>query len=105
MADLSKQQDASTATASSNGNVVEDTPMTDRAEVTTIEIKEEPTTFLDYDLIKKKEPEEDTIDKSILHVEEPHHMFDDVDGPEYVDEDYEGLTEVDGVDHFICGGV
>jgi len=67
-------------------------------------IKEDVASFLVYELIKKEEPEDDTIDKLFLNVPEPNHMFDDVDGPEYVDKDYEGLAEVDGVDYFICGG-
>lgn len=31
-------------------------------------------------------------------------MFDDVDGPEYVDLTYEGIAEVDGVNCFVCEG-
>ena len=46
----------------------------------------------------KKEDE----DVKILPPAENEDMFDEVDGPEYVDLSYEGLAEVDGVEHFVC---
>ena len=46
----------------------------------------------------KKEPE----DAKINLPPENDDIFDEVDGPEYVDASYEGLAEVDGVEHFVC---
>ena len=70
------------------------------------EIKEERDEDLypDYDMIKKEEPDDDHIDKTLPELGEINDMFDDVDGPEYVDLDYEGIAEVDGVDCFVCEG-
>jgi len=70
------------------------------------EIKEEPDfeTYPDYDKVKKEEPDDDRLDKTLPELGEINDMFDDVDGPEYVDPDYEGIAEVDGVDCFVCEG-
>lgn len=48
----------------------------------------------------KKEAQEDV--KINLAPAEDDDMFDEVDGPEYVDLSYEGLAEVNGVPHFVC---
>jgi hypothetical protein len=50
--------------------------------------------------IKKEEPEDMKL--NISAAIENENMFDEVDGPEYVDLTYEGLAEVDGVEHFVC---
>jgi hypothetical protein len=47
----------------------------------------------------KKEDEDVKVN---LPPAENEDMFDEVDGPEYVDLSYEGLAEVDGVEHFVC---
>ncbi|KAG0651378.1 hypothetical protein D0Z07_1635 [Hyphodiscus hymeniophilus] len=47
--------------------------------------------------IKKEESE----DVKISFPAENEDIFNEVDGPEYVDLSYEGLAEVDGVEHFI----
>jgi hypothetical protein len=49
--------------------------------------------------IKKEEPDDVKIN---LLAAENEDMFDEVDGPEYVDLTYEGIAEVDGVEHFVC---
>lgn len=61
-------------------------------------------TYPDYEMIKKEEPDDDQIDKKLPELGEITDMFDDVDAPEYVDLDYEGIAEVDGVDCFVCEG-
>lgn len=48
--------------------------------------------------IKKEEAE----DVKLILAAENEDMFDEVDGPEYVDLTYEGIAEVDGVEHFVC---
>ena len=48
--------------------------------------------------IKKEDVEDTKVDLST----ESENIFDEVDGPEYVDLSYEGLAEVDGVEHFVC---
>ena len=50
--------------------------------------------------IKKEEPEELKVNLSAAA--ENDNIFDEVDGPEYVDLTYEGIAEVDGVEHFVC---
>lgn len=49
--------------------------------------------------IKKEEPENAKVN---LPAAENYDIFNDVDGPEYVDIDYEGIAEVNGVEHFVC---
>lgn len=49
--------------------------------------------------IKKEEPEDVKLNLAAAEYED---MFDDVDGPEYVDLSFEGIAEVDGVEHFVC---
>lgn len=51
--------------------------------------------------IKKEEPEDAKI-VSLPAADESEDMFGEVDGPEYVDLAYEGIAEVDGVEHFVC---
>lgn len=57
--------------------------------------------------VKAEKPDEEnaTIDLTLLP-EAPYaeDMFDDVDGAEVVDLTYEGIAEIDGVDHFVCEG-
>jgi len=48
----------------------------------------------------KKEAEESKFNLSAVAVGE--NMFDEVDGPEFVDLTYQGIAEVDGVEHFVC---
>ena len=48
--------------------------------------------------IKKEEAE----DVKLNLAAENEDIFDEVDGPEYVDLTYEGIAEVDGVEHFVC---
>ena len=60
--------------------------------------------------IKKEETDEDEPPfGTLLRPEEEdtkdNDMFDDVDGPEYVDLTYEGIAEVDGVNCFVCEGL
>jgi hypothetical protein len=50
--------------------------------------------------IKKEEPED--LKLNLSAAAENENMFDEVDGPEYVDLTYEGIAEVDGVEHFVC---
>lgn len=71
------------------------------------EIKEELDTemYPGYDQVKKEEPNDEPLDKTLPELGEINDMFDDVDGPEYVDFDYEGIAEVDGVDCFVCEGL
>ncbi|KAF4624405.1 hypothetical protein G7Y89_g13767 [Cudoniella acicularis] len=54
--------------------------------------------------IKKEEPNADDgkVDTSIPEARNVEDMFDDVDGPEIVDLTYEGIAEINGVDHFVC---
>jgi hypothetical protein len=49
--------------------------------------------------IKKEEGDDVKLN---LAAAENENIFDDVDGPEYVDLAYEGIAEVDGVEHFVC---
>ena len=49
----------------------------------------------------KKEAQDDVKVNLSTDAENPD-MFDDVDGPEYVDLSYEGLAEINGVEHFVC---
>ena len=49
--------------------------------------------------IKKEEPEDVKLNLAAVEYED---MFDEVDGPEYVDLSFEGIAEVDGVEHFVC---
>jgi hypothetical protein len=51
--------------------------------------------------IKKEEPE-DTKTIILPAPDENEDIFGEVDGPEYVDLTYEGIAEVDGVEHFVC---
>ena len=49
--------------------------------------------------IKKEEQE---VKLNLSAAAENDDIFDEVDGPEYVDLTYEGIAEVDGVEHFVC---
>lgn len=69
-----------------------------------IKDEQDADAYPDYDMIKKEEPDDDQIDKKLPELGEINDMFDDVDAPEYVDLDYEGIAEVDGVDCFVCEG-
>ena len=81
--------------------------------VTKVEVKFDPdatshhitTTSFTPTKVKKEEPDDDTVDKNLPEAEEDNDMFDDVDGPEYVDLTYEGIAEVDGVNCFVCEGL
>lgn len=89
--------------------VAEDTPISVASpkvgERVTAIIKNELHTHSDYNGILKKEPFEEKNDGALGDLEEQNDMFEDVDEPEYVDHNYEGLAEVDGVEHFVCEGL
>lgn len=80
---------------------------------TKVEVKEEPepTVLSNTDVqllriskVKKEEPDDDKVDISIPEARNGDDMFEDVDGPEVVDLTYEGIAEINGVDHFVCEG-
>jgi hypothetical protein len=52
--------------------------------------------------IKIKKEDADDVKFNLSAAAENENIFDEVDGPEYVDLTYEGLAEVDGVEHFVC---
>ncbi|TVY49928.1 hypothetical protein LOCC1_G000508 [Lachnellula occidentalis] len=51
--------------------------------------------------VKKEEPDDDKVDTTLPDAG-PGDMFQDVDVPEVVDLTYEGIAEINGVDHFVC---
>ncbi|TVY21897.1 hypothetical protein LARI1_G000276 [Lachnellula arida] len=53
--------------------------------------------------VKKEEPDDDKVDIALPDAG-PGDMFQDVDAPEVVDLTYEGIAEINGVDHFVCEG-
>lgn len=53
--------------------------------------------------VKKEEPDDGKVDATLQDAGQSD-MFEDVDGPEVVDLTYEGIAEIDGVDHFVCEG-
>ncbi|KAH8684293.1 hypothetical protein BGZ60DRAFT_523515 [Tricladium varicosporioides] len=57
------------------------------------------------DRIKAEMLDEENVTIDLTLLPEALHaegMFDDVDGAEVVDLTYEGIAEIDGVDHFVC---
>ena len=52
--------------------------------------------------IKIKMEEQEEVKLNLPATAENDDIFDEVDGPEYVDLTYEGIAEVDGVEHFVC---
>ncbi|RDL37016.1 uncharacterized protein BP5553_04449 [Venustampulla echinocandica] len=78
---------------------------------TKVEVKEDPepaascntdVEFLRVSKVKKEEPDDDKVDISLPEARDGDDMFEDVDGPEVVDLTYEGIAEINGVDHFVC---
>jgi len=53
--------------------------------------------------IKKEEPDDGKVDATLPDAGQGD-MFEDVDAPEVVDLTYEGIAEINGVDHFVCEG-
>lgn len=51
----------------------------------------------------KKEDDGDKVDVNLPEAGMGD-MFEDVDAPEVVDLTYEGIAEINGVDHFVCEG-
>ncbi|TVY45025.1 hypothetical protein LSUB1_G000749 [Lachnellula subtilissima] len=51
--------------------------------------------------VKKEESDDDRVDTTLPDAG-PGDMFQDVDAPEVVDLTYEGIAEINGVDHFVC---
>jgi hypothetical protein len=58
---------------------------------------------LDTIKVKKEEPDGGKIDVDLPDAGQGD-MFEDVDAPEVVDLTYEGIAEINGVDHFVCEG-
>ena len=54
--------------------------------------------------IKKEEPNDGSVDATLPDAGQGD-MFEDVDAPEVVDLTYEGIAEINGVDHFVCEGL
>lgn len=52
--------------------------------------------------VKVKKEEQEEVKLNLSAAAENDNIFDEVDGPEYVDLTYEGIAEVDGVEHFVC---
>ncbi|TVY83145.1 hypothetical protein LSUE1_G002651 [Lachnellula suecica] len=52
-------------------------------------------------IFKKEEHDEAKVDVNLPDAGQGD-MFEDVDAPEVVDLTYEGIAEIDGVDHFVC---
>jgi len=53
--------------------------------------------------VKNEESDNDKVDTTLPDAG-PGDMFQDVDAPEVVDLTYEGIAEINGVDHFVCEG-
>ncbi|TVY31011.1 hypothetical protein LHYA1_G000188 [Lachnellula hyalina] len=51
--------------------------------------------------VKNEESDNDKVDTTLPDAG-PGDMFQDVDAPEVVDLTYEGIAEINGVDHFVC---
>lgn len=75
---------------------------TKRTTVSYTDIKSESDP--DFEMIKKEEPLDEPLDRTLPVLDDQNDMFDDVDELENVDQTYEGIAEVDGVDYFICEG-
>lgn len=54
-------------------------------------------------VVKKEEPDDGKVDVDLPDAGQGD-MFEDVDAPEVVDLTYEGIAEINGVDHFVCEG-
>ncbi|KAG9237047.1 hypothetical protein BJ875DRAFT_184483 [Amylocarpus encephaloides] len=52
--------------------------------------------------VKKEEDHDDLVDLTVPKARGADAMFEDVDAAEVVDLTYEGIAEIDGVDHFVC---
>jgi hypothetical protein len=53
--------------------------------------------------VKNEEPDYGKVDATLPDAGQGD-MFQDVDAPEMVDLTYEGIAEINGVDHFVCEG-
>jgi len=78
----------------------------------TIHIKDDPDpgiathtngAALETTKVKKEEPDDGKVDVDLPDAGQGD-MFEDVDAPEVVDLTYEGIAEINGVDHFVCEG-